>query len=121
MELNPDPVKVNTVWIVPEGGVTTTLVVTLKSAPMGGPGTSFAGVPLTVTFHLTFVVANGPTTKLPVATVGVTIEQVGAVIKMLFGAAWTMHAGSDAENPVPLKVTVPPLVAFAGKRINVAA
>jgi hypothetical protein len=64
-QLKPDPEKLTTVPFVPVVGVTEMLAVTLNSAPAG---TSFAGVPLTVTFHLVFVVAKGPTTKLPVAT-----------------------------------------------------
>jgi hypothetical protein len=66
-QLKPDPEKLTTVPFVPVVGVTVMLAVTLKSAH-APVGTSFAGVPLTVTFHLVFVVAKGPTTKLPVAT-----------------------------------------------------
>jgi hypothetical protein len=65
-QAKPEPEKLTTVPFVPDVGVTEMAAVTLKiaHAPIG---TSFTGVPFTVTFHLTFVVASGPTTKLPVA------------------------------------------------------
>jgi hypothetical protein len=66
-ELNPDPEKLTTVPLVPVVGTTVMLAVTLNNA-QAPFGISFAGVPLTVTFQLTFVVAVGPTMKLPVAT-----------------------------------------------------
>jgi hypothetical protein len=80
VELNPDPVKVNTVFLVPVGGVTYTLAVTLNTA---NGVRSFTGDPLTVMFHGMLVVAYGPTTKLPCAIVGVMTEQVGAVIRLV--------------------------------------
>jgi len=56
-ELKPDPVYAKIEPTVPVLGVTITLAVTLKMAPIGGPGMSFAGVPRTVMFHLMSVVA----------------------------------------------------------------
>jgi hypothetical protein len=70
-ELNPDPETVTTVPLVPVVGTTEILAVTLNKADSPTRvchPSSFAGVPLTVTFHLTLVVAVGPTMKLPVAT-----------------------------------------------------
>ncbi len=64
-ELNPAPANEKTEPIVPELGETVTLAVTLKDAKAGS---SFRGEPFTVTFQFMFVVAIGPTTKLPVAT-----------------------------------------------------
>jgi hypothetical protein len=51
VELNPEPVNVNTVFLVPDVGVTTILAVTLNIARKYAGGTptdmSFTGVPLT--------------------------------------------------------------------------
>ena len=66
-ELYPAPAKLNTLPTVPVLGETVRLAVTLKKCH-SPTGMSFCGEPLTVTFHLMFVVACGPTTKLPVAT-----------------------------------------------------
>ena len=52
-ELNPEPVNVKTVFIVPEVGTTTTLAVTLNIAR----SMSLTGVPLTCTVQLMSVVA----------------------------------------------------------------
>ena len=54
VELNPEPVNVNTVFLVPDVGVTTILAVTLNTAIAG---MSFTGVPFTCTVQLMFVVA----------------------------------------------------------------
>ncbi len=66
-QLKPVPVKVTIVPFVPVVGDMEMPAVTLKSAH-SPTGTSFEGVPLTVTFHTVFVVAKGPITKFPVAT-----------------------------------------------------
>ena len=101
-ELNPEPVNVKTVLIVPEVGVTTTLAVTLNTA---NGDRSFTGDPVTVMFHGMLVVAYGPTTKVPCAVVGVTIEHVGDVIRLVSSVlvAWlyarTLHAVSEADSP----------------------
>jgi hypothetical protein len=81
-ELKPEPVKVNTVLIVPEVGVTTTSAVTLKNAY---GVRSFTGVPLTASVQLVLVVAYGLTTKLPCAIPGDVIEQVEEVSKLESG------------------------------------
>jgi hypothetical protein len=81
-ELNPDPVYVNTEPLVPVGGVTKMLAVTLNAAQAG---ISFTGVPLTVMLYGMFVVAYGPTTKLPCAVCGDVIEQVEDAIRVLLG------------------------------------
>jgi hypothetical protein len=52
-ELNPDPLYVKTEFMVPEEGVSATLVVTLNADRT----TSLTGVPLTCTVQLMFVVA----------------------------------------------------------------
>ena len=67
VEVNPDPLNAKIEPTVPTLGVTVTCAVTLKKA-VSPSGMSFAGVPRTVMFHLTSLVAYGPTTKLPVAT-----------------------------------------------------
>lgn len=119
-ELNPDPVKLKTVFIDPDVGVTIMLAVELN----GVPTTSCVGVPITCTFQFTFVVAYGPTMKLPIATVWGPIEQVGEVIKFVFGApvaeliACILHPVSDAESPFAMKVTVAPLDAMVGLIVN---
>ena len=104
--------------IVPELGETATLAVTLRRAH-SPTGTSFAGVPLTVMFHLMSVVAFGPTMKLPVATCEL-IVQVGEVITKVFGNGTSIQPVSVIEKPVPLKVTRPPLVWLEGKSMSVA-
>jgi hypothetical protein len=67
VELNPVPLRLTTVPLVPVGGDTWICAMTVKfaQAPMG---TSFPGVPFTVTFHRMLAVADDPTMKLPVAT-----------------------------------------------------
>ena len=61
-ELNPEPVKVNTVLTVPEVGVTMTSGTTVN-ATLGV--TSFTGVPFTCTLHAISLVAYAPTTNVP--------------------------------------------------------
>jgi hypothetical protein len=72
VDSNPDPVYVNTEPLDPVAGVTLMLAVTLNGAHTVCrfwyvPRISFAGVPTTVTLYAMFVVAYGPTTKLPCA------------------------------------------------------
>lgn len=134
VEANPDPVNEKTEPTVPEVGVTVTLAVTLKIAH-SPVGMSFAGVPLTVTFHLMSVVANGPTTKDPVAIPELR-EHAGEVSKRALGVLvgkggvvtghgpvdWydnTTHPVSTDEKPVPLNDTVAPLVALPGYSTSV--
>jgi hypothetical protein len=61
-ELNPEPVKVNTVLTVPDVGVTMTSGITVNAAP---GVRSFAGDPSTTTYHEISLVAYGLTTKVP--------------------------------------------------------
>ncbi len=126
-ELNPDPLKVKTDPIVPELGETATLAVTLK-ATNGGLARmmSFAGVPLTCIVQFLSVVANGPTTKLPVATCEL-IEQVGEVDRSVLGITIeptvtpdnTVQPVSVIAKPVPLNVTTPPFVWLVGNSTSV--
>jgi hypothetical protein len=53
-ELNPEPVNVNTVFTVPEVGVTTTSGITVNAA---SGVKSFTGDPTTFTFHAISLVA----------------------------------------------------------------
>jgi len=122
-ELNPDPVKVNTVLTVPDVGVTVTSGITVN--PASGVR-SFTGDPCTATFHAISLVAYGPTTKVPCAVPGVVTEQVGEVIRLLLGLvttplnACTVHPVSEALSPVPMKVTVAPSTALVGSSVIVA-
>jgi hypothetical protein len=122
VELNPDPVKVNTVLIVPDVGVTMTSGITVKAA--AGVKSS-TGVPSTFTFHAISVVAYGPTTNVPCAIPDETMEQVGDVIRLLLGAiplnACTEHAVSEGLSPVPMKVTVASSVVAVGESVRVGA
>jgi hypothetical protein len=124
VELKPVPVTLTTVPLVPCVGDRVICAVTLKRAhtPIG---MSFAGVPLTVTFQFTLVVASDPTTKLPVATWELIVH-VGLLIKRLFdpgalpaAADWTTHAVSVARNPVPRNVTVIPVGPLVGNSVRV--
>jgi hypothetical protein len=123
-ELNPEPVKVNTVLTVPEVGVTMTSGTTAKAADSVK---SFTGVPSTSTYHLISLVAYEPTTNVPCTIPGVVIEQVGEVIRLSSGVvggrplnACTEHAVSEGLSPVPMKVTVAPSAALVGESVRVA-
>ena len=112
IELKPDPVNAKIEPTVPVLGVTLTLAVTLKKA-CSPSGMSFAGVPRTVTFQLMFVVAYGPTTKVPVATPELMVHVEEANSRVL-GVTNTVHPVSTGLKPVPLNEIVAPLAALAG-------
>ena len=96
VELKPVPVTLATVPFVPAVGETVIFAVTLKRAHTP-TGISLPGVPLIVTFQFTSVVANDPTTKVPVATWELMVH-VELPIKRLLdpgalpaAADWTTH------------------------------
>lgn len=121
-ELNPEPVKVNTVLTVPEVGVTMTSGTTVNAA---GGVRSFTGDPSTSTFHAILLVAYAPTTKVPCAIPGVVTEQVGEVIRSLSGTtplnACTLHPVSEGLSPDPMKETVASSAALVGNNVRVGA
>jgi hypothetical protein len=124
VELNPEPVKVNTVLTVPDVGVIITSGVTVNDS---SGVASFTGVPFTSKYHEISLVAYGLTTKVPCAIPGVTMEQVEEVIRVLSGAvttplnACTLHPVSEGFSPVPTKVTVAPSTALPGDSARVGA
>ena len=124
VELKPVPVTLTTVPLFPCVGDRVICALTLKRAhaPIG---MSFTGVPLTVTFQFTSVVASDPTTKLPVATWELIVH-VKLPISRLFdpganpaAADWTTHAVSVPKNPVARNVTVVPVGPLVGNSVRV--
>ena len=119
VDSKPDPVYVKTEFMLPELGDTVMLAVTLNTANCE---TSCAGEPLILMVQFFSSVANGPTTKVPVATVVGPIAHVGELSTTVFWKKawfWSTPASmvqlvSDVDSPVARKLTVAPFVAFVG-------